>query len=138
VIVSFTASRQLKTATDLFHVRDVLEKLQRGDLVVTGGCIGGDHEIAKTATKLGLAVHTVLPTDTSRVDPEWEEWCVSWERMPEGTTYRNRNERLVELGNKLFGFPNLPESRDVRSGTWMTIRIARMAKVPQEVRILHV
>jgi hypothetical protein len=51
------------------------------------------------------------------------------EKMPAGTGYMERNDRLVLLADVLLAFPS---TRDevVRSGTWATVRRARKANVP--------
>lgn len=47
-------------------------------------------------------------------------------QMPEGTTYLDRNERMVTYCDVLLAFPEA-EREVVRSGTWHTVRAARRA-----------
>lgn len=101
-------------------------------VVVTGGCIGIDRLVAVLAHVRGLHVHTILPADRSRLDLDWRQHCTSYEEMPIGTDYRARNERLVARSKRLVALPAHPEDdpRSKRSGTWMTVRIARQAVKP--------
>jgi hypothetical protein len=84
-------------------------------------------------------VHTIVPADRSRVDPYWRDHCDTFEEMPSGTDYRARNERIVELSDRLVALPEYPEDDhwSRRSGTWMTVRIARRAGKPVAVVVLH-
>ena len=75
---------------------------------------------------MGLKVHVVLPEDDSQVDPIWVNYATTWEL---GGPYRERNERIVALADAVWAFPNHAAQKDEpRSGTWMTINIARRAK----------
>jgi len=50
-------------------------------------------------------------------------------RMPKGSSYRDRNIAMVEGAEMVCAFPSTGEEI-VRSGTWMTVRLARRAGVP--------
>ena len=49
--------------------------------------------------------------------------------MPPGSTYRDRNARLVAEADIVFAFPAYTEDdpRSLRSGTWQAARMARKA-----------
>lgn len=49
--------------------------------------------------------------------------------MPPGTTYADRNARLVDEAHAVFAFPAYPEDdpRSLRSGSWQAARLARRA-----------
>ena len=97
-------------------------------VVVTGGCIGMDAMVARVAFLNDLWVHTVLPANRSQVDPEWMAYCTSYEEMPDGTTFMDRNDRMIELATYLFAFPATAET--LRSGTWATVRRGRTKQIP--------
>lgn len=94
------------------------------DELIVGGCTGVDELVARFGTSLGFRVHVVLPANRSRIDAQWMFYCTSHEEMPQGTTYMQRNDRLVELSDQYIGFPDTPEE-ELYSGTWATIRRAR-------------
>ena len=124
---------------DVHLLLAVANSLPPDATVVTGACVGVDALFARCAKRVGLKVHTVVPADRSRVDPQWFDWCDSFEEMPEGTDYRARNERVVALITAaLMGFPSQAEDHPGmrRSGTWMTIRLAKRAGVPTQTYVL--
>jgi hypothetical protein len=121
---------------NILKIKDVLEeyKLNYGkDLfIIVGGCIGADAIAANIATSMMIHVHTVLPYDMSKVDPYWETFCSSYEKMPEGTTYKDRNVKIVTLSEELVAFVSEPEfihGEITRSGTWQTVRLAKRKKI---------
>lgn len=133
--VSFTASRDMNEAARRCAVTNVL--MVRVPVVgryVTGACVGGDAFIGRWLhANRPEAEHVVIvPADRGRVDPWWLEAkgpAVTVIEMPPGTTYADRNARLVAEGSAVFGFPAYPEAdrRSLRSGTWQAIRMARKA-----------
>lgn len=133
-VYGFTATRQVR-ACDLDLIRDVILTLPSKILVVTGGCIGGDAVIARMARKRGLDVHTILPANRAQVDPDWAQHCTSFQEMPPGTDYRDRNQAIVRMSDTIIGFPQFSETdpRSRRSGTWMTLRLARRAEKSVEI-----
>lgn len=136
--VGFTGTRSLNPMEDIGRLMMILEALPTGTAIVTGACIGVDSFIASQAHNFGLSVHTVVPADRSRVDRRWRDHCDTFEEMASGTDYRARNVRIVELSTRVIAVPDhaedAPESR--RSGTWMTVRIARKAGKPVDVHVL--
>jgi len=134
--VGFTGSREMTEATE-WAIRNVITHLPRSAIVVTGGCIGVDAYVARLATGYGLHVHTIPPADRSRVDPDWEQHCLTCFPMPEGTTYKDRNQAIVDRADRLYGFPRYSEAhpKSKRSGTWQTIRMAIKKDIPTEIFI---
>jgi predicted Rossmann fold nucleotide-binding protein DprA/Smf involved in DNA uptake len=109
-------------------LEEAMASLPRGTLIVSGGCVGIDHEAARIGHKSGLDVHTVFPANRSRVSTITRYRSTSVEDMPPKTSYRARNERVVELCDWLIAVPEKPSNGvDRGSGTWMTVRIARRA-----------
>lgn len=114
------------------YIHQTLLTLPAGTIVVTGGCIGVDALAARYAKGIGYEVHTVLPQNKSRVDPEWRDYCDTWEEVR--GDYRARNTRLVAVIDRLWAYPlHASDGRDIGSGTWMTIRIARRVRTPVDV-----
>ncbi|MHB1762638.1 MAG: hypothetical protein ACYCS4_07865 [Acidimicrobiales bacterium] len=103
--------------------------------VTTGACVGVDTYAARRA--IGLwpdSLHRiVVPADRSRVAPDW--WTdfdhVVVDQMAPGTTYRDRNVRVVHNADIVLAFPLWGEHdvRASRSGTWQTVRFARRSKL---------
>jgi NADH:ubiquinone oxidoreductase subunit len=135
--VGFSGTRRLPT-TAYERVGAIVATLPEGTRVVQGACIGVDSYVAWAAKRRGLHVHAVVPADRSRVPPDWRDWCDTFEEMPAGTDYRSRNARIAGQIDRLIAIPDAaedaPQSR--RSGTWMTVRIARRIGIPVEVYIL--
>jgi len=128
--VGFTASRKFLEGNE-YGLANWLESMRltirdlRASRFVTGGCVGGDAIIAKLLKELHPHVpHTVVvPGDTSQVDWAAVALASSVIHMPANTSYRQRNERIVALSNRVVAFWN----GDTRSGTTMTVNIARRA-----------
>jgi predicted Rossmann fold nucleotide-binding protein DprA/Smf involved in DNA uptake len=137
--VGFTGSRHL-TGEMQEAIKRALIETQVDATIVTGACLGVDAYVALIAWRTPyLKVHTIVPADRSRVDPYWRDHCDTFEEMPPGTTYRDRNERIVALSDRLIAVPDYPEDapESRRSGTWMTIRIARRTGRPVQVVTLE-
>jgi hypothetical protein len=128
--VGFTGTRRSGIEVER-AIHRAFERIDADAQIITGGCIGADALVARYARSLAMLVHTIVPADRSRVDPDWRRFCTSFEEMPPGTDYRARNERIVECSTQLIAIPEYPEhdDRSRRSGTWMTVRIARRAGV---------
>jgi hypothetical protein len=132
ISVSFTASRDLsQEAADGVVTNVLMCWVPHADRYVTGGCTGGDSFVGRwlQANRPGAEHVVVVPANRSRVDPWWTgvKGPVTVIEMPEGSTYADRNRRLVDEGTCLFGFPAYPEDdhRSRRSGSWQAIRMAR-------------
>jgi hypothetical protein len=125
-------------------IRERLQLLAPGTVVVVGGCVGVDAYVARAvfAYCREVRVHAIVSADTRTtawVDPAWEIWCHTYEMMPAGTTNRDRNIRLLDSGNAyLLAWPAYPEEHpeSQRSGTWQTIRLGRRRSMPVEVVVL--
>lgn len=118
------------------HERIMLRTIQqmKADHFVSGAAVGVDTFACRTAFAFHPdAVHTVVvPAAPHNEDlVRWAtEKGITVVRMPGvgsvPKAYRERNEAMIDGADYLVAFPY---SRDevTRSGTWMTIRIARKA-----------
>lgn len=137
--VGFTGSRSL-TEKDRWILEPAIEAIPDRVVIVTGACVGVDAQIARIATEHRKYVHTIVPADRTRVDPFFVDYCVSYEEMPPSSEpYRDRNQRIVDYSNVLIAFPAYKEEhpKSRRSGTWMTVRMARKQGVPARVHALE-
>lgn len=96
--------------------------LLEDDWVVTGGCIGVDSQMFYLVKEHYPEVHqlVVFPANISKVDHTIFRHEPDAIFMPQGTDYRDRNERLVSESDKMIAF----WTGKTRSGTFMTINIA--------------
>lgn len=139
MIVGFTGTQYLKPYhhEKLFHV---LNKIQ-ADKFVVGGCIGVDTFVAWYGFSHNIPVHVIVPSIRTKVDTNYKVYATTVEELPPGhrEPYRQRNTRLVTQSDALVAFPMYGEldSRSRRSGTWMTIRIARRHNKPVSIYILE-
>lgn len=138
--IAFTGTRKLQPG-DAAKIAAVIEALPQDAELITGACVGVDAHIARVGHALYRQVHTVVPSNGSQVDPAWMHYCTSATVLGPGAPepYRERNEYMVERCDRLIAFPDREESHGSqrRSGTWMTVRIARAAQKPVEIHILH-
>lgn len=133
--VSFTAARELDARAANGVVTSVLAvRVPFAARYLTGACTGGDAFIGRWLHehRPGAEHVVIVPADRSRVDPWWESVPgppVTVIEMPPGSTYKDRNARLVAEGDAVLGFPAYPEEdpRSRRSGTWQTTRMSRRA-----------
>jgi hypothetical protein len=108
--------------------------LSQFDGFVSGGCRGWDAIYGETlALKYRDKKHVVIvPANRSQVDPWWEKFEIGYVQvvyMDDETDYRRRNEEIVRWSSQLFYCADYPEDhgKSRRSGTWMTVRIAKDA-----------
>lgn len=101
------------------------------DIVVSGLCIGMDEVVVTVADKLGFSIYGICPYNRSKVSARAMS-VVSLkgrcEFMPPGTTYMDRNDRIIRPIDippidVLLAFPKAAQE-EVRSGTWATVRRA--------------
>jgi hypothetical protein len=92
-----------------------------------GDCIGADaqaHDIAYSL-RLSLVIHP--PEDDKK--RAWKGSTASAIRIFPVLDYRDRNRMIVSSTDLLVAAPKMFKEEQ-RSGTWMTIRMARIAKKP--------
>jgi hypothetical protein len=98
---------------------------------VTGGCVGFDDFVGRTLVEIfPTHIHRVyVPANRTLVAAWWRDPklapLVEVREMNPGTTYADRNQALVNDVAALVAKP-----KSVRSGTWMTVGMARRANKP--------
>lgn len=128
--LGFTGSQSIPHM-GLYHLFDSLEDLHTKyspEAVVLGACVGYDEEIQvwHQLNRPSVRRIVVVPANRTKVgsrclaDPD-----ATFVMMPPGTSYRDRNTRLVELCDRLSGFWT---GRRIGSGTFMTLNIGRKAQ----------
>lgn len=141
VSYGFTAARELDSFPD-GYIESVLQSLPEPGKVVTGGARGGDALIGRWLyERYPFAIHlVVLPANRAQVYPWWQDISdvgtgPMLVEMPRGTSYRDRNMHIVQMCTNLVAFPAFPEFnvRSRRSGTWMTIRMAKRMNKPVQI-----
>jgi len=127
--IGVTAARALNERGEQNITAALADVAGTAEMVITGGAIGGDAFAARCAHGLRLWVRTIFPLSVKEVDPDWRLYADEAEGPYE---YRERNERIVDQCSVLYAFPAFPEDhpRSRRSGTWLTIRMARKAGKP--------
>ena len=139
----FTGTRTLDAADELVVARAV-SLLEDGTEFTTGACIGADFFVGQSLwlAKPDAVHRVIVPADRSRVDHWWTHRAIGdtvrVEEMSAGTTYKDRNLRIVEHSDVLVAFPAHPEDdpRSRRSGTWQTVRMARQRGIVVIVTVL--
>lgn len=143
--VGFTGTRhceKLQVERDLNLKFDWFVDARR---FVTGACVGFDAYagwwLMRAFPDEGVT-HTILvPSNKSQVDYWWLRDStrhfivaagVNLEviEMPEGSSYKDRNQEIVNLSDFLFYYAEYPEKhgRSLRSGTWQTVRMATKSR----------
>jgi hypothetical protein len=127
MIIAFSGSEKFTLETPGLKVclTNIFKDLPKDTQINVGGCIGLDEIVQVMAYDLGFHVHAVIPANRSKVFEGWKLFCTTCKEMEKDTSYRNRNEEMVRPCDILYAFPEGRERSFPRSGTWLTIRIAR-------------
>lgn len=140
--IGFTGARET-TPIQAAWVRDLIAGMEAGTYV-TGACTGVDEAVARAVAGLWPDARNVIlvPANRSCISPGFLTAMgrVGAEIVPmaPGTDYRDRNQAIVDLSDRLVGIPPFREDHPAcrRSGTWQTIRMARRACLRVDVHIL--
>lgn len=121
--IGFSGSRNINAAQEKIVI-DRLESITHTiSVAITGACTGVDAAIALHVTKHMKHVRNVIvvPSYRDHVDPRVLNLdSAMYFHMPIKSTYRDRNEKIVELAMIVDIFFN----GQFASGTWMTRNIA--------------
>jgi len=120
MIVGITGTRKQPSSSQLFQLEEELTLRNHG-VLLHGDCVGVDalaHDFARTE---GYIIEVYPPdVDTYRA---WRQGDTVYTPRP----YRDRNQIIVDRCELLVAVPEGLESQHPRSGTWMTVRMARRA-----------
>lgn len=133
IVVSGTKFPTQKQIDDL---TTWISSLPTDTVIIQGCCIGIDTYAAFLAKARGLRVEGYVPFDRSRVDPDVVSVCDLIIECPNSKeSYRTRNEMMVfSLNDKdLDHVRAYPGEEKIRSGTMMTVNIAKRAGFRAEI-----
>jgi hypothetical protein len=133
--IGFTGSRK---GTELSKVKEVLDSLNltKNDTIITGACIGIDTLVSTLTRPYKCNQIIIVPANRSNVNFAFlatlypEKNTIIY--MDAGTSYRDRNEKIVETSELLIAFWD----GNRRSGTYMTMNLARRAN--KLIRIIKI
>jgi hypothetical protein len=135
--IAFTGTRHVPDEV-LPAMRFIIKGL-KADVYVSGAALGVDTAAAWIAMEEHpTAQHHVIIPDGPHNDiflgilRAFESPNIMLERMPAGTDYMDRNQKMVDLADKLIAFPATPDEKQ-RSGTWATIRRGRKKDIPVHI-----
>jgi len=137
-MLAFTGSRDRLEQSEQWLWLDFLQNLGAWKGFVTGGCVGFDDYVGRTLVEIfPTHEHVVyVPADRSRVAAWWRDPAkapfVEVREMLPHTTYEDRDRAMVDHAVALIAKPKHPElaPQSLRSGTWLTVRIARSQMKP--------
>ena len=137
--IGFSGSRKINEEDAVLHVQRILNEIYlqyaREAHIITGGCIGVDAIVARVATGLLLEHTVILPEKRGLVDKYWSVYCTQY--VEHIGTYKERDAEIVKRSEILFAFPSCDEKdaegNYTRSGTWMTVRLARQKGIPTSI-----
>lgn len=90
-----------------------------------GDCIGADEQAGKLWLQMGGAIHLHPPGINSK-----RAFLQDIDEGSHPKPYRERNQDIVNASERLVATPGGMEE-ELRSGTWMTIRMARRKGIPR-------
>lgn len=121
----FTGTKRGARQAQLGQVWLILnEGFAKGDEFHHGDCEGADVQVASIANTIGYKIICHPP-----VNPKHRGWYKFNDVvLPEGE-YIERDKDIVNATQGLIACPNTPYET-IRSGTWTTVRYARILKRP--------
>lgn len=137
-MLAFSGSRDRMDESEQFFWLDFLQGLGGWKGFITGGCVGFDDFVGRTLVEIfPTHEHIVyVPADRTRVAAWWRDPTlapfVEVREMAPGTTFEDRNTAMVNHAAALVAKPKYgpKDARGRRSGTWMTVGIARKQMKP--------
>lgn len=119
--LGFTGTQKGLTVSQKDSLTNVLDSfLKLGyTWMHNGDCIGADEQAANIWLELGGALHLHPPTNDSK-----RAFLSFFDDGSPPQPYRERNQAIVDAADRLVACP-AGMTEELRSGTWMTIRMAR-------------
>lgn len=124
--VGFTGSQLGMTPEQVYEVDMLLNDELTTSYAHHGDCIGADADFHNIARLQGLELHGHPP-----INPSKRAFCefYSTEEVEEEKDYIKRNHDIVMAVDWMIACPS-SFKEELRSGTWATIRWARLAETP--------
>jgi hypothetical protein len=129
--VGFTGSRKITEAQRKLVIKRLEEIKPTVTHYITGACTGVDAEVALWAYEQHPEANQIIVVPNRRLHVDdrvmhFHTDNVMYIEMPRHpTSYRDRNERIVDLSERVEAFW---DGRTYKSGTYMTINIAKKDK----------
>lgn len=123
--VGFTGTRAELPREQWNTLSATLADRNLGEQFHSGQCVGADEEAHHLAVAYGYRTH-VWPPINRKFRAHYKG-----DVMHTAMTYGNRNLAIVQHADILIACPPGAEQDWPRSGTWMTVRIARKLGVPR-------
>lgn len=121
--IGFTGTQLGMTTEQIVAVDILLFDDLIAEWVHHGDCIGADADFHRLAKLSGLKTHGHPP-----INPNKRAWC-DFDEIEEEKEYLDRNKDIVDAVDFMIACPK--EFREqLRSGTWSTIRYARIQRKP--------
>ena len=123
--IGFTGTRRHPTEAQIVALEEWMRmRMLLGPTTLHhGDCVGADEVAHDIAYLLEWSIVVHPPRDAA-----WRAWCDGDQILPE-QEYRERNQAIVDVADVLVAAPH-QDQEVLRSGTWMTVRMARRAGVP--------
>lgn len=124
MILSFSATRNGLTLPQAVQVCKIIKELSP-DLIVHGGCTGGDENIDYIAFQFGIS-RRVRPCNLKKFKGVLQPGaCIFPTKNP-----RERNLDIVQDGDTITAYPKGEKEQKRGSGTWQVIRMAKKIGKP--------
>lgn len=121
--VGFTGTQKGMTQAQLWAVDELLQNDLTFEWAHHGDCIGADADFHKLADLNGLKMHGHPPLKRNK-----RAFC-KFDKIEEEKEYLDRNKDIVDAVEYMIACPQGFEE-ELRSGTWSTIRYARIQQKP--------
>lgn len=142
-VLAFSGSRHTLNGYGLRLLHDDLDAIGLDATgYASGGCTGIDFYVGRYCYERWPSRQhiVVLPANRSRIGVWWRHLPdVVVIEMPPGSSYRDRNQYLVNISRRLSAYPFAAEANpsQQRSGTWQAYRMAqRSHRIPPRHRLL--
>lgn len=132
IVLGVTGTRQQPTVRQLKFLYEYMLFLhEHGCRTLHHGCCTGWDEAAHyLAASLGWAIYMHRPENSEFVNTALYEGSIGY--MLDPKPYAERNQNIVNAATHLIGGPlyHRDDTRSLRSGTWMTLRMAHRQRKP--------
>jgi hypothetical protein len=127
IVIGITGTREGATPAQLAELRSHIAQIYayngvNATVLHHGDCVGVDKQAHDIALEYDMLIEVHPPTSGVH-----RAFTAGWSKLHKPLPYRLRNEQIVARCDVLLAVPDGPESQRPKSGTWMTVRMARRA-----------